>query len=132
MKKILFVLLILTVCFIVKSNAQSTNCKKFKNGTFKMTYQGKSGIIKRNGNIQDEYFDGSKIPTMSFTVKWLNDCTYTLDPTAATRKKNPAIPKDGIMTVKITKTTANSYFCAASFNFEKNKIYESEMILTAQ
>jgi len=132
MKKLLFSFLILMTGIIAQSNAQAINCKKFKNGTFKMTYQGKSGIIKRNGNTQDEYFDGSKIPTMSFTVKWLDECTYTLDPTAATRKRNPAIPKDGIMTVKITKTTANSYFCAASFNSDKNKIYESEMILVAK
>ena len=114
---------ILNVC------AQTINCKKFKNGTFKMTYLGKNGIVKRKGNIQDEYYNGEKTPSLSFTVKWIDNCTYTLTPTEATRKLNPEIPKDGVMTVKITKTTTSSYSCSSAFNFNKTKVFNSELTL---
>jgi hypothetical protein len=115
--------------FSLNATAQNVNCKKFRNGTFKMDYNGKKGIVKRNGDVQEEFLNGSGTPTFSFKVKWLNDCTYTLDPTATTRKDHPDIPKDATMTVHITKTTANSYSYTARYAFDKKNVYESELIL---
>ena len=69
------------------SKAQTIDCKKFKNGTFKMTYEGKKGIIKRYQGIQEEYLNGDGKPTMVFQVKWINDCMYTL-----TQDAHPPVP----------------------------------------
>jgi hypothetical protein len=127
--KILLNLVLLFFCSIYALKAQSPNCKKFKTGTFTMTYQGKKGIIKRYGNTQEEYLNGEGKPTMVFTVNWLSDCTYTLTPTAATRKAFPEIPKEGTMTVKITKTTTKTYTYSASYIWDKKKTYENTMTL---
>jgi len=129
MFKKLVALLFFSASFYACANAQEVNCKKFRNGTFKMTYEGKKGIIERKGTQQDEYLNGSGTPTFSFTVKWLNDCTYTLEPTALTRKKYPDMPKDATMTVKIVKTTANSYSYTATYNFDRKKVYRAELVL---
>ena len=46
---------------------------------------------------------------MTFTVEWLNDYTYTLQPTPATRKKYPSIKPGEMVTVEIIRTKPNSY-----------------------
>jgi hypothetical protein len=120
----LFFLLLFTISF-----AQVPNCKKFKTGNFKMTYEGKKGLIKRYGNTQEEYLNGDGKPTMVFTINWINDCTYTLTPTAATRKAFRDIPKEGTMTVTIIKTTATSYTYAATYSWDKKKVYENTLTL---
>lgn len=127
--KILLTLVLLFICSIYALKAQSPNCKKFRNGTFKMVYLKSNAIIKRNGNKQDEYINGSKSPTLSFTVKWVDDCTYTLTPDLLTLKKNPNIPKGSFMVVKITKTTNNSYFTTAYFNTDQKTTFKSELVL---
>lgn len=111
------------------AKAQQLDCKKFKNGTFKMTYDGKNGIIRRYQNVQEEYLNGDGKPTMVFTVKWLNDCTYTLTPTADTRKSIPSIPKDAVMTVNITKTTSTTYSYSATYSWDKKKVYQNTLTL---
>ena len=115
--------------FGISANAQVLACKKFRNGTFKMTYEGKKGIIKRYNDVQEEYMNGSGKPTMTFTVKWISDCIYTLTPTATTRKEYPDIPKDGTMTVKITETTANSYNYSATYSWNKQHVYRNTLTL---
>lgn len=94
-----------------------------------MTFEGKNGLIKRAGNVQEEYLNGDGKPTMTFTVNWLSDCEYTLTPTAATRKAFPDIPKDGTMTVNIFKTTANTYTYRAIYSWDKKKQYENTLTL---
>jgi hypothetical protein len=111
------------------SKAQNTDCKKFKNGTFKMTFEGKKGLIKRYGNVQEEYLNGDGKPTMVFHVKWISDCAYTLTPTAATRKSLPDIPKNAVMTVNIIKTMATGYTYAATYSWDKKKIYNNTLTL---
>jgi predicted extracellular nuclease len=111
------------------AKAQDLNCKKFKTGTFKMTFEGRNGIIKRTATIQEEYLNGSGKPTMTFTIKWLSDCKYTLTPTAATRKDFPDIPKDGTMTVQIIRTTPTSYTYSAVYSWDNKKTYENTVTL---
>lgn len=118
MKKLLFFsLLILLICAI-KTYAQSIDCKTFKNGKFKIETQGHITIIERSGSNQLEFFDGAKVPT-SFTVNWVDNCTYTLTPHADVFKKYPNTPKNAMLTVKITKTTNNSYTQTSTANFSK-------------
>lgn len=113
-RTLLFLMILSTA---IKANAQDLACKDFRNGTFKSTNEGLSIIIKREGNLQEEYLDGSKTPAMSFSIKWIDDCTYTLAFDTKVLEKNKAIPKDALLTVKITKTTADSYTYSCSSNF---------------
>ena len=123
--KIFLSLFIIIISSVTSIQAQTIDCKKFKNGTFKMTFEGKNGIIKRYGAIQEEYLNGEGKPTMTFAVKWLSNCTYTLTPTAATRKSFPDIPKEGLMTVNIVHTTSNSYSYSAKYSWDKKNIYKN-------
>ena len=88
----------------------SQSCAKFKNGTFKVTDPGskKVCIITRDGNTQTERMEESD-QTYDFDIVWIDDCTYTVTPTAATAARNKDVLKAGTMTVKITKTTDTSY-----------------------
>jgi hypothetical protein len=109
-------------------HAQSLDCKKFRNGKFKSTFEGRTAIIERLGSIQKEYFinlkDSLKI---SFNVNWLDNCTYTLTPTKESFEKYPRLPQNALITVKITNTTPNSYTQNSSSNFI-NKTIVSEVI----
>jgi hypothetical protein len=94
----------------------SNECKKFHEGTFKMMFEGKLIIIKRNANKQFEYYDNSKTPA-SFYIKWLDDCSYTLRPDVSHFKKYPQTPKNALVTVKIVSSSPNSYHIKATSNF---------------
>lgn len=90
--------------------SQNMDCSRFKDGTFQVTDAGskKACIIKRDGTKQTERFVESD-ETYEFDLHWVDDCTYTLTPTAATLSRNKAIKDIGIVTVKITEVKDNSY-----------------------
>jgi len=122
MKKLLLLMLLLG------SFSFYGQCKKFKNGVFKI--EAKDGIpgttLVRKGNRQIETVDGSKDEAV-FIVKWLDECTYTLAPTPETLNKYPGFPQNGILTVKITGIKENSYTQSSSSNFA-DLVYTSEVI----
>lgn len=99
---------LLMLCAIV--GYSQINCAKYKNGTFKLTdpKSQKVCIITRDGDKQTEKMEESE-EAYDFDIVWLDDCTYTVSPTAATAARNPEVLKAGTMTVKITKTKAKSY-----------------------
>lgn len=101
----LFVLL-----FTFLGYSQAMDCAKFKDGTFQVTDAAskKVCIIKRDGNKQTERFVESD-ETYDFDIHWVDECTYTLTPTAATLSRNKDIAKIGTMTVKITEVKDKSY-----------------------
>lgn len=108
----------------IVAKAQSIDCSKFKTGTFKLINQDKETIIKRDGNSQFEYYDKATTPT-TFSVKWIDDCTYTLRPSKSTFAKYPEIPKNALLTAKIIKVSKSSYTIRATSNFsDKVAIYE--------
>ena len=90
----------IAVLFPIIGFSQS-NCEKFKNGTFKFTdpKTNKVCVITRNGNIQTEKMQDAE-EVYDFDVVWLDDCTYTVTPTAATFARNKDATKVGTMTVK--------------------------------
>ena len=100
MQKILalLTLIICLACFSAK--AQKANCGKFHNGTFKMTYDGKTDTVIRAGAMQTELFNGTNKGT--FNVKWVDDCSYTLIPTPETIKNNPGMPANMVVTVTLS------------------------------
>ncbi len=81
-----------------------------------MISNGKTTIFKRQGATQQEYYDDAKTPT-SYTVKWINDCSFSLTPKADVFKKYPNIPKNAVLMVHIIKTTKDSYTQICRFNF---------------
>lgn len=95
--------------------SQEKDCAKYKNGTFKLTdpITKKVCIITREGNVQTEKMEESA-DVYDFDVVWLDDCTFTLTPTAASAAKNKDVLKVGTMTVKITQTKEGSYIQRAT------------------
>ena len=114
----ILIALLVTGCLAEK---EVPNCQKFKDGTFIMENDGRKTKIIRRGNTQFEFFDGDPTP-LPFHVKWIDECTYTLSPKEEYFKTHPGAPRDGIVTVKIFKTTATSYTQTASSNFDSNVI----------
>lgn len=104
---------------------QTPDCSKFKNGTFLLVGDNdRNYMIVRKGKHQKESY---KDLTFEFTVKWIDDCTYTLAPTKKTLELNPDFAMDGIITVKITEVKENSYIQSSSSNFTEG-VLTSEMV----
>jgi hypothetical protein len=126
-----FIFILFVVCSFSKLNAQTLDCAKFKEGIFKMEYNGGPLTIKRFGNVQGEYYGKAKVPTMTFVVKWLDDCTYTLAHDAKTHKKFPELPGNAMITVKITKIEGETYEYTSISNFSdlviKSKITKTDL-----
>ncbi|MFL9843493.1 hypothetical protein [Flavobacterium rhizosphaerae] len=90
--------------------SQTTDCTQFKNGKFKVTDPASKQVcyITRDGNTQTERMEDSD-EEYNFDIVWIDDCTYTVTPTASALQLNKELDKTGTMTVKITKTKENSY-----------------------
>ncbi|MBS1501443.1 MAG: hypothetical protein JST32_05245 [Bacteroidetes bacterium] len=115
-------LVILFFIISVKIFAQSPDCKRFRNGMFKTTFQGNTDIINRSGSDQTEYFQGSTEKPDHFIVKWLDDCTYTLTPDSNVFAANKDLPKNIVFTVKIVNTTSDSYTQVMTDNLGKYNV----------
>jgi hypothetical protein len=103
------IVLAIAILFPLIGFSQS-KCEKFKNGTFKFTdpKSKKVCVITRNGNIQTEKMQDAE-EVYDFDVVWLDDCTYTVTPTAATSARNKDATKIGTMTVKMVQIKDSSY-----------------------
>ena len=107
---------------------QPAGCKRFKDGKFYSKFEGNTDIIVRSGSEQSEYFNGSKQAT-HYTVKWLDDCTYTLTPQADVFVDSPNLPKNIVFIVKIISTGKDSYLQETTNNVNNYKL-KSEMYVT--
>lgn len=124
-----YLLLGFFLCISFTVFGQEMDCKKFKNGTFKLEdAQVGNSLIERKGSKQIETAEGGLVK-FKFKVKWLNECTYTLE-----LKKVLAYPKDAppvedfILTVEIIEVKENSYIQKSSSD-KFDYVVESEMIL---
>jgi hypothetical protein len=107
MKRIItFSLLFLLPVFGFSQN----DCTKFKTGTFKVTDPATKKVcfITRDEKTQTEKMQDAE-EIYDFDIVWIDDCTYTVSPTAATAARNKEVLKSGTMTVKITKVKDGSY-----------------------
>lgn len=104
------ILLILTLIVSFFGYSQTGDCSMLKDGTFKVTDPAskKTSIIKRSGNTQTEQMEDAD-EIYDFDLVWVDDCTYTITPTAATAARNKDLQKAGTMMVKITKVKDHSY-----------------------
>lgn len=95
------------------------DCRKFRDGLF-ITQSEVSGkiTISRHGNLQTE--TTTKGVKMILVVHWLNDCSYTLKPTAETIAKYK-IPAGALLTVVITRVGPKSYFQVTTSNLNDRK-----------
>lgn len=101
-----FLLVVLVVFSAAFAHAQS--CLKFKNGTFKTMRNGKSLIIKRSGKFLRED-SAEPRASVSYTLNWTDDCTYTLRPNEDYYQRFPNMPKTMIVTVHLSNIGANTY-----------------------
>jgi len=120
-----FILTIVGFFFFNSVKAQTSDCLKFKQGKFKMIYNGKLLIIKRDATHQYEYYDGSTVPN-SYSIEWISNCSYTLKPDANNFKRFPNTPKNALITVNIISYSGNAYKISATSNFS-SLILKSEI-----
>lgn len=101
--------------FSIFGYSQNIDCSKYKNGTFRLTdpKTKKVCIITRKGDKQTEKMEDAD-EAYDFDIVWIDSCTYTVSPTAATAARNKEVLKAGTMTVKITKTKDDSYIQKAT------------------
>jgi hypothetical protein len=111
----LFLGLLLFVTF--KSVGQNLDCKKFREGKFKIVdLMAGTTIVERKGSKQTEYAVNSRM-RLEFKVKWIDDCTYTLKLKKITENPDNVqwsrkVKKTKVI-VKIVETKENSYVMKA-------------------
>src|SRR5690349_12347258 len=71
---------------VLYAYAKNPDCKKFRDGKFKIVDGEATIYIVREGKRQAEIMEGEEDSSF-FVVKWIDDCTYTLVPTKETWKK---------------------------------------------
>lgn len=98
------------ICISTLSFGQSVDCKSFKNGKFKIIDEDfGNSIITRKGSKQIEEGEGSRLK-LEFKVKWIDDCTYTLELKKVLENPNKIeLPEGMILKIEILETTENSY-----------------------
>ncbi|MEH0153185.1 hypothetical protein V6R21_03505 [Limibacter armeniacum] len=116
------------ICFSTVTFGQTIECKKFKNGKFKIVdAEIGNSIITRKGSKQIEHGEGSQLK-LEFKVKWIDDCTYTLElKKVLENPKNIELPEGMILTIEIIETKENSYIQKTTSNLY-DKVLESELI----
>lgn len=116
---------LLLLFFTLQLSGQVRDCSQFKNGTFFLLGQDSTSyVIKRQGNTQSETAGNS---TMEFKIKWISNCSYTLEPTKKTIKDFPGLKNAGTISTEIIEVKENSYvFRTVSDMF--NNVVTGEMI----
>ena len=122
------VILFALICFSTIAHGQMNDCEKFKNGKFKIVdAEVGHSIITRKGSKQIEYGEGSELK-IEFKVKWLDECTYTLELKKVLENPNQIeLPEGMILTVEIIETKENSYVQRSTSNLY-DMVLESELI----
>ncbi|MEP5256447.1 MAG: hypothetical protein ABJQ39_15405 [Winogradskyella arenosi] len=116
------------ICFSTVTFGQTNECKKFKNGKFKIVdAEVGNSIITRKASKQIEYGEGSMLK-LEFKVKWLNDCTYTLELKKVLENPNKIeLPEGMILTIEIIETKEKSYIQKSTSNLY-DMVLESELL----
>ncbi|MBS1774399.1 MAG: hypothetical protein JST82_16195 [Bacteroidetes bacterium] len=115
--RIIFLLFLLLTVNTSYSDDQHVSCGMFTNGKFKIIDKfNNTWIIHRNDDRQTEVMKGKR-DTAVFIVKWINQCTYTLTPTAETFKVMPDLPSNAVFTTTIIEAKKDSYVQTTTVNF---------------
>lgn len=107
---------------------QTIDCKDFKNGKFKIADPELGDFfVERKGRKQIEYAERHKLK-LEFRVKWLNDCTYTLELKKVLENPESIELTEGlILTIEILETKEKSYVQRTSSNLYE-QVLVSEMV----
>lgn len=121
-------ILLLLLAISTAAFGQATDCKEFKNGKFKIADPELGNFfVERKGSKQIEYSDRHPLK-MEFRVKWLNDCTYTLElKKVLENPENVELTEGLILTIEILETKEKSYVQRTSSNMYED-VLVSEMI----
>lgn len=119
---------IFLTCFSTCLFGQKLECRRYENGKFKIIDpEVGNSIIERNDSTQIEYGEDSKLK-LEFDVKWINDCTYTLELSRVIENpENIQLPEGMILTIRILETKQNSYVQETSSNLF-SMVRKTEMI----
>lgn len=112
MKQLLLPATLLLLCSMVTP----PECSRFKNGKFRTMIDGKTNYIERKGDFQKEYIVGDTA-ILTFHIKWLSECAYTITPTPQTLTHYPTLPSTAMLTCEIIATTDTSYTTRTTANF---------------
>jgi len=129
MKKIISFFVFAFLVFISQEvTAQKLDCKKIKNGTFKLVDKttGTTFIIKRKGSIQTEEIVGED-GKYSFQVVWIDDCSYTIKATQETLRRNADFKY--LIKIEIIEIKEKSYVMRATIPEVKGFSMESELFV---
>lgn len=115
--KVQYLLLVLLILTGMQAFGQPLKCQMFTNGEFKIidSITGNS-YITRKGGYQAEITEGNKDST-TYTVKWINECSYVLLPTNKTLKRYATLPDSAKLYIEIIKTYKQSYIQKTTANF---------------
>jgi hypothetical protein len=103
----------------------TTDCSRFKVGSFKTTIKGIEALIIRNEKIQTEIIKTRNIK-VTFYISWHGNCSYDLRPTPETLKIHPGMSQNAIVHVAILKVKPGSYIQQSTSNFS-TAVITSEM-----
>lgn len=117
------------ISFSTFAFGQEMDCQRFRDGKFIIpsSEYGDSFLV-RKGNVQTETAANSKFKA-TFTVKWIDDCTYTLQLKKLINNPDEIFfDKSTIITVTILEVRKNSYIQrSTSNNFDT--IFEGEIFI---
>ena len=115
----------LLIVFSFSLSAQK-NCKTVKNGTFKTISEGGTTIIIRKGSLQTEE-NASVNFKGEFKIKWLDECTYTIQPTKIYNAGDLVdVDLSEVLTVKILKV-ADSYYLQETSSNKREGVVEGKV-----
>lgn len=120
-------IVLVLICFSTVAFGHMNECKQYKNGKFKIVDpEVGNSIITRKWSKQIEYGERSKLK-LEFKVKWVNDCTYTLELKKVLENPNEIeLPEGMILTIEIIETKENSYIQRSTSNLY-DMVLESEL-----
>ncbi len=114
----------------IVSSAQTKDCKRFKNGTFRIDdpETGTSTIITRKGAVQHERMGDSEA---RLKVVWLNDCTYTLELMTGKKSDKKHMKESGFDRTMVVKVeileTAEDYYVQRATAALYDVVFESKV-----
>lgn len=138
MKHFLYFLIVFACCSYT-AKAQGISCYHLHNGKFKIIDSVNKSfvIIERKDDVETEYLyraDTSQYDTkLTFTISWINDCTYTLhltDHVVHTKKGDKHVSLDKhVLTNRIMNTNSTSCLVYTDIGDKKGTKFSNVMWL---
>ena len=125
-----YLILLPFLLIAMASIAQTKDCKRFKNGTFRIDdpETGMSTFITRKGSVQHERMGDSEA---RLKVVWLNDCTYTLELMTGKKSDKKNMKESGFERTMVVKVeilaTAEDHYVQRATAALYDVVFESKV-----